>query len=186
MDNGKNICHNCGGIMKQTGAALHVVYYKCPFCGESAALAQEHDSNVEYHMKHAELVRRINQSLFDYKSAAWEPLRRDIVDFMSRYQAATQDIALQMGLIMCLTKGYSHMDADIYKRCKLMYKTTQKMYKAFEKENKATVDPEIIQEYDEYRDHRKLYKKCRDEYRNTKLAWKGLFFVAKRLVPILK
>ncbi len=183
MANEKNKCPNCGGAMKQTGADLHNAFYKCPCCGETTMIALENGSNAEYHVRYTELVRRINQSLFDYKSAAWEPLRRDIVDFMSCYKAASNDIALQMGIIMCLTKGFVYMDADIYKRCKIMYKTTQKMCKAFDKENKAKIDVETVKEYDEYKEHRKMYKKCRDEYRNTKLAWKGVKIIAKQLIP---
>ncbi len=176
------LCPFCGGLMKQTGADLHTAYYKCASCGNTITKTLENDSNAEYHIQRSELVRRINQRLLDSKISSWEFLRKDIIDFMGKYQAANQDITLQMGLIMCVTNGFSTMDAAIYKSCKTMYKTTEKLSKSLKKKLKSTNDSEFSAAYDDYQNNRKLYKNCRNDYRNTKFMWKGILFIAKRIV----
>ena len=39
---------------------------------------------------------------------------------------------------------------------------------------------------EDYEDYRKQYKKCRNEYRNTKILWKVAFTIGKKLIPIPK
>jgi len=55
------------------------------------------------------------------------------------------------------------------------------MYKQHLKVLKNQADPKLTESVNEYKELRAKYKKCRNEYRNTKLAWKAVFFVFKKL-----
>ncbi len=43
-------------------------------------------------------------------------------------------------------------------------------------------EPALTESVSDYQDSRDKYIKCRNEYRNTKLAWKVVFFVFKKVL----
>ena len=58
------------------------------------------------------------------------------------------------------------------------------MYKAKLKILKKQMDPELYDSVSDYKESRAKYKKCLNQYRNTKLAWKLVFTVAKKFIPL--
>ncbi len=173
-------CPNCGGIMRQTGADLHNVRYSCPYCAYKHTEKMDSDSNSVYDEKRNELMSRVRLGVVDWKTASWDYIKRDIVTFIGMYEAAKTDFVLQMGLIACITNGFHFMDSEKYHECKILYKTTERMYKTSLKFLKKKADAALGESVTAYEEQRKLYKKCRNEYRNTKLLWKGVFFILKK------
>ena len=91
-----------------------------------------------------------------------------------------------MAIIACLTKGFHDLDDRRYKECKRIFKITEKVYKRYLKDPLSVADAMGEAGPVEYEDYRKQYKHCRNEYRNTKLAWKLAYTIGKKLVPIPK
>jgi hypothetical protein len=113
-------------------------------------------------------------------------LGKEIHDFITHYPEANVDIYFTMALIACYTNGFCDMDAVKYKKCKSMYKATEKVYKKYIKEPNAktiyakeTGDSGIAG----YEEYRAMYKKYWFEYQKNKLAWKIAFKLCKFLVP---
>jgi len=176
-----NQCPQCGSLMKQIGADLETVQYRCPACGFIKAVPVGDDGNAEYTQRRMMILSRIRAGFIDWRVTQWDRLHHELVDFISRYEAAQTDIQLQMSLVACITNGFNFMDAEKYKQCKVLYKFTEKMYKQHLKVLKNQADPKLTESVNEYKELRAKYKKCRNEYRNTKLAWKAVFFVFKKL-----
>ena len=63
---------------------------------------------------------------------------------------------------------------------------TEKVYKRYLKSPGAKLDEMGELGPEDYEDYRKQYKKCRNEYRNTKILWKVAFTIGKKLIPIPK
>ena len=182
-------CARCGSIMKQTGSEHGKVIYHCNSCGYNDFVALANDDNSDYWQKRAELLARVRKGIFDWQTTNWEYLRKDIVDFTGRYDAARYDMYFKMALIACVTDGFHDLNSEKYKQCKMIFKVTEKIYKSYLKdpEAKAHFEKETgnsgVIEYEEYRE---MYKRCRSEYRNTKIFWKAFSMIAKKLVPIPK
>lgn len=176
--NAEKRCPNCGFIMVQKGATAGKLLYHCKGCGSDIYEDISEDGLSAYAMQRAELLTRVSQSLLGCDVGQWDYLRRDIVDFIGHYEQAHQDIHLQMAIVACITKGFHTMDGEIYKQTKLIFKVTEKMYKAHLKAIKREGHGQI-EDVAQYEENRVLYKKCRDEYRNTKLMWKIVLSVGK-------
>lgn len=170
--------------MNQQGADMQYAFYLCPGCGREEAIPLGDDPNATYALRKRDLLIRLNEGLVDWRVTQWERLHLDLSKFISSYDAANLDIQLQIGLVACLTKGFNTLDADTYRKCKALFKTTEKMYKNHLKTLKAQVDPALYESVIEYKKSRAKYKACRNQYRNTKLAWKAVFFLLKRFVPL--
>ena len=177
-------CPICGTPMKEKGADMQYAFYHCPGCGNDASIPLGDDPNAAYALRKRDLISRLNEGMVDWRVTQWERLHLDLSDFMGRYDAAPLDIQLQIGLVACLTKGFNTLDADTYRKCKALFKTTEKMYKNHLKTLKAQADPTLYESVVEYKKSRAKYKACRNQYRNTKMAWKAVFFLLKKFVPL--
>ena len=182
MNNTTTICPRCGADMTQSGAEHNKVYYHCGYCGYNMSVEMSSDDNAEYWQQRSNLLQRVAAAVLDWKTAGWDYLAKDIVNFMGRYEEARFDVCLKTATIACLTKGFHDMDDEKYKECKIIFKATEKVYKQHIKALKDTIkefpNPEDVAKYQEYR---VLYKKLRDEYRNTKILWKMGFTIGKKL-----
>ena len=166
--------------MTQTGADANTARYRCGSCGFQKSISFNEKSNTEYEQKKSDLLARIRVGFVDWRVTQWEALHKDLVDFISRYEVAQSDIQLQMGVIACITSGFQLMDAEKYKQCKLLFKVTEKMYKQQLKMLKQQSDAKLYESVSDYKDLRAKYKKCRNDYRNTKLIWKAVFFIFRK------
>ena len=175
-------CPRCGSIMAQTGSVNGKVTYHCKSCGYNEYVTISNDDNSEYWMKRAELLSRTTKGVMDWKITQWDQLRRDILDFVGRYDQAHVDIHFKMALIACLTSGFHDMDSEKYKECKQIFKVTERLYKIHCKALKETGGGSI-EDVEKYEEYRVMYKKCRNEYRNTKIMWKAALTVAKLFIP---
>ena len=175
-------CSRCGAEMTQSGAEHNKVHYHCNFCGNNTFLELSANDNAEYWQKRKQLLERVYMGVLEWKITSWNTLAKDIVLFMSHYEDARVDVCIKMAAVVCLTNGFHDMNNEKYKECKLIFKTTEKIYKkqckALESTLKEFPNPEDVAKYEEYR---VLYKKCRNEYLNTKLLWKTLFFFGKKV-----
>lgn len=175
-------CPNCGTVMVQTGMLGEKVAYHCKGCGYDRYITLSADQNTEMGMKRALLLNRVSQGIVTDDISQWERLNQELLDFMGHYDSARKDIHMQMAIVACLTSGFRNMDKSIYQKCKLIFKVTERMYKshckALKKMGQGCIDN--VEQYEEYR---KLYKHCRNEYRNTKIMWKIVFSIVKRFVP---
>lgn len=181
MTSNEYICPKCGSEMKQTGSDSRNVSYHCSCCGHNLLVSMDVESNSEYWHRRAELLLRVKVGVVEWKTTPWDYLRRDIVDFVARNEKAAADLSFKMAIIACVTKGFSNMTAEKYKECGAIFKITEKAYKSYTKSGgtkKVFEQDDDVKSYEEYR---QLYKRCRNEYRNTKLLWKGVFFVAKKV-----
>lgn len=170
--------------MKQEGADSSFIYFKCHACGNTDQIAIGEggiDANAAYALSKRELTGRLSAGLLDWRATQWDRLYTDLTKFLNDYDDAKKDIQLQMGLVACITRGFNLMDAEKFEQCKKLYKLTERMYKAHLKFLKTQTDPALYETVSEYKESRAKYKKCLNEYRNTKLAWKALFFVLKKI-----
>ena len=181
------ICPKCGSTMKQTGGAHGYVRFHCSGCGNDDYVELETDNNFEYWQKRGELLGRVKEYIIENSSAyQWDNLGKEILDFITHYPEANVDIYFTMALIACYTNGFNDMDTVKYKKCKAMFKATEKVYKSYLKEPNAkekfakeTGDSGITG----YEEYRALYKKYRYKYQKYQLAWKIAFKLCKFLVP---
>ena len=177
-------CPICGNILEQKGADMQFVFYRCIACGHELADSINDDANAAYALRKRDMLTRLNEGLVDWRVTQWERLHRDLVDFINRYEVAQLDIQLQMGLVTCMTKGFNTLDAETYKKCKILFKTTEKMYKLHLKTLKEKMDPALYESVNDYQESRAKYKACRNQFRNTKMAWKIAFTLLKKFVPL--
>ena len=176
-------CSQCNARMEQTGTVKGAVCYRCEFCGQVEMIKQEAEQgNAVYWMQRAELLARVRRGILDWQGTNWDLLYRDVADFLGSYEEAREDTYFRIVLVACLTEGYNTMDKEKYKRCKAIFKVTEKVYKMELhnlKETHKELDQKQMTEYEEFRN---MYKQCRSEYRNTKIYWKILQFAFKRIV----
>ena len=154
-------CPVCGGPLNQEGADMECAYYRCVACGHLATVKVKLDENAAYALGKRELTARIREGLLNWQLTHWD--------------------RLQMGQVACITHGFNVMDAEKYRQCKLLYKQTERMYKHHLKMLKIQQDAAMTDSVNAYSEQRLQYKKCRNNYLNTKLAWKILFTVLKKL-----
>ncbi|MBE6585864.1 MAG: hypothetical protein E7645_04965 [Ruminococcaceae bacterium] len=177
-----NQCPQCGSLMIQTGADATSIRYRCPSCGYLKAVQLTEEGNALYAQKKSDLLRRIRLGFVDWRVTEWDRLYQEIVAFISCYEEAQSDIQLQMSIVACITKGFNMMDAEKYKQCETLFKVTEAMYKRHLKTLKEQNDAKLYDSVTDYKESRVKYKKCRNEYRNAKLARKAVFFAAKKIV----
>lgn len=175
-------CQQCGDILVQVGADGNCARYRCKSCGFIKSVEISDGNNAEMSQKRAELISRVRLGIIDWKTTQWSTLQKDIVQFITNYETMKNDIELQIGIIACLTHGFNLMDADKYKQCKNLFKVSEKLYKQSMKSLKVKADTTLYNSVTQYKEQRAKFKKCRNDYRNTKLAWKAVFFVAKKFV----
>ena len=175
-------CPQCGSFMSQTGADLTSIQYRCVACGYADSVPLTDNGNVVYMQKRSDLLTRLRLGCVDWRVTSWDRLYQELITFISCYEEAQTDIQLQMGVVLCITRGFNMMDAEKYKQCKLLFKFTEKLYKQHLKTLKLQADAKLLETVSDYKKSRIKYKKCRNEYRNTKLMWKALFFVCKKIV----
>lgn len=182
MNGTERRCPKCGMLMTQTGAFDGVTRYKCKGCGYMESVQMEASDNTVFQEKRADLLARVGQGVIDWKITQWDYLRRDIQDFMAHYDDARHDIHFHMALIACFTCGFRDMNNEIYKECKTIFKLTERLYKQHCKLMKKSGGGNIrnVERYEEYRS---MYKACRNDYRNTKIAWKIAFSLVKTVLP---
>ena len=180
-------CPNCGGgILEQQGADLKNIYYKCKSCGHTMTeQVKEDETNLVFEMKKRDLLKRLNSGMVEWRATQWDQLYKELNEFINDYAQIHNDIQFQMALVACMTKGFNIMDGEKYSQCKKRFKATDKKYKHQLKVLKAqSSDPTLSDSMADYKESRKKYLKLRNEYRNTKLAWKLIFFAMKKLVPV--
>ena len=182
MNVDKKQCPVCGGLVRRDGADMQYAYYLCLSCGNRDAVPLAEDGNLGFALEKRELLGRIRLGMVEWQATRWDQLYTDLIQFANRYDAAQTDIQLQIGLVACITKGFNTLDPETYGRCKKLFKCTEKLYKRHLKVLKQQADPSLSESVTDYRESRDKYIKCRNEYRNTKLAWKAVFFVLKKLL----
>lgn len=182
MDDIITRCPRCGAEMTQSGAEHNKVHYHCQFCGNNMHVEMSSEENSDYWQQRSALLQRVYAAVLDWKTAGWDHLAKDIVSFMGKYEDARYDVCLKTATIACLTRGFHDMDDEKYKECKIIFKLTEKVYKQHIKAIGNTIkefpNSEDVSKYQEYR---VLYKKLRDDYRNTKMLWKVGLTVGRKL-----
>lgn len=177
-------CEQCGSKMKQIGAGDGQAFYHCIACGFDATVAMENDGNADFLVKKTELLARTAKGIAEWDTTNWDYLKKDLLDFMSRYEDAKADIRVEMALLAAVTHGFHYITEENFKECKTLYKLTEKLYKGLLRELKKNFDPKKTESTEDYKKNRTLYKKCLNEYRSKKLAWKLAFTVLKKMIPL--
>ena len=186
MNNQDHRCSQCGSKMVQTGTEYQMAIYHCRSCGNTEYVQITVNEKTEYLHKKSMLLGRVRKGVIDWDVTQWDALREEIMDFMTAFHAARNDIYMHMAIIACLTKGFQDLDDRRYKECKRIFKITEKVYKRCRKNPSLTADEFGETGAVDYEEYRQKYKKCRNEYRNTKLAWKLAYTVGKKIIPIPK
>ena len=182
-------CKRCGAMMAQMGQEGNKVRFHCKSCGYNDFVTMSSDDNSNYWHERSELLSRIRNGIFDWQTASWDYLRKDVIYFTGKYEAARSDIYFKIALVACVTEGFHSMDTERYRQCKIIFKATERIYKEYLKDPNPTAKfakqtgNSDMTDYEEYRD---LYKRCRNEYRNGKIWWKIIFFFAKKAFPMPK
>ena len=174
-------CPQCGATMMQKGADMNAARYRCGSCGFMKSVSLGEEGNLEFDQRKSDLLARVRLGLVDWRVTQWDTIQKELLDFIARYEAARNDIQLQMCVVACITNGFQMMDADKYKQCKILFKVTEKIYKQQMKMLKQQTDSKLYESVNDYADLRTKYKKCRNDYRNTKLMWKTAFFIFKKI-----
>ena len=179
-------CPVCGSLFEQKSADSHNIFYQCTGCGNKMSIAiEEGDVNNEFELAKRELLGRLHSGLVDWRVTQWEQLQKDLLDFINRYEQIHHDMQFQMAIVACLTKGFNVMEAEKYRQCKILFKSADKMYKQQLKALKAQAsDPTLSETMEDHKEARAKYIRLRNQYRNTKLLWKLIFFAFKKLVPL--
>ena len=177
-------CEQCGSKMKQIGAEGNVAFYHCPACGLDATVTLENEENSERLVKKTELLARTARGIAEWETASWDYLKKDLLDFMARYEDERLDIRMEMALLASITHGFHYITEENLKECKTLYKLTERLYKVLLRELKLNFDPKKSENAEEYKKNRALYKKCLDDYRGKKIMWKAAFSVLKMFSPI--
>ena len=176
-------CPQCAAQMKQTGTTQGAICYQCEFCGTAKMIKQDEDqANAVYWMKRSELLSRVRKGILDWQGTNWDILYRDVADFLGNYEEARTDTYFKMAIVACLTEGYNTLNKERYKRCKAIFKVTEKCYKLEMRALKAAhkeADRNRLSEYEEFRN---MYRQCRYDYRNTKIYWKIIQFFFRRSI----
>lgn len=181
MDSQIILCPQCGAHMKQAGTMQGSICYECEFCGQAKIVKlEENQPNTVYWKKRAELLSRVRKGILDWQGTNWTFLYNDIIDFTDRYEEARDDVYFKMAIVACVTDGYNTMNKEKYKRCKAIFKVTEKCYKMENRALKESYNEAVKNRLVEYEEFRNMYKQCRSEYRNTKIYWKILQFVFKQ------
>ena len=177
------ICSKCGAEMTQTGAENNKARYHCGFCGNNMLLDLSMEDNAEYWERRSALIVRVRQGILEWETTPWDYLSRDIIDFTSRYEDASNDVYFKIATIACITSGFRDMNEEKYRQCNQIFKLTERTYKRYQK-NTLTSKSSFphAEDVDKYKEYRTMYKRCRNEYRNTKLLWRACFSVGKRLL----
>lgn len=182
MDETTVKCTQCGSLMFQAGAEGKRVRYHCKCCGKDAFVDLPAHGNDTYRQLRTELLTRVANGLFDWKTTNWTGLRRDIQSFIGRYSEAREDIYLKISIVACITDGFHDMNKEEYREAKAIFRVTEKVYKNAMKRQKQDPSVPLDENYTNYEEYRLLYKQCQNEYRNRKIYWKILFFLFKNLI----
>lgn len=175
-------CPRCQSLMKQTGSMNGKTQYGCAFCGNTKLIDIPIEKNLNYWNTRAALLTRVRNGILDWQVTNWNQLRKDIFDFIGRYEEARSDVYFKISIVACITEGYHVLNADRYKEAKAIFRLTEKQYKLETKNLKQATDPEMSRAMVEYEEFRNLYRQCRSEYRNKKIYWKILTFFFKTLI----
>jgi hypothetical protein len=139
--------------------------------------------NAEYWDRRSALIGRVKLGIIEWQTTAWEYLARDIVSFTSSYDDAADDVLFKIATIACITQGFNDMSKESYHKCNQIFKLTEKTYKRYRKDKPVAKSSfPHAEDVNTYKEYRKMYKKCRNEYRNTKLLWKACFTVGRKLL----
>ncbi len=182
MVNNEYICPKCGSPMKQTGSDYQNVGYRCPCCGNSIVVAMTSEENSEYWHQRQELLHRVRMGVLEWQTTGWDRLAKDIVSFMSKHEKASNDVCFKIATIACLTNGFHTLNSEKYKESCAIFKITERAYKSHIKSNTDVQGLNTADDVATYKEYRAMYKKCRNDYRNTKMLWKIVFFFAKKLI----
>ncbi len=185
MDNNHR-CSNCGSKMVQTGTEHNSAIYHCRSCGHDEYVQISDSGHGDYLHRRSMLLGRVSKGVIDWEVTQWDTLCREILDFMTAFHMARNDIGLKIAIIACLTKGFHDMDKKKYKECKQIFKVTEKVYKRYSKN--PSVIPEEMSDTNamEYEEYRRMYKACKYEFLGKKTAYKLLFKLGGKLIPIPK
>ncbi len=186
MSSNDQRCSQCGSKMTMIGSEGQSVIYHCRSCGNDEYVQVSADNNTDYLHRRSMLLGRVRRGIIDWEVTQWDVLRGEILDFTTSFHAARNDIYFKMSIIACLTKGFHDLDDKRYKECKRIFKVTEKVYKRYTKDPGLIPDEMGNSGILDYEEYRNMYKKCKFDYQNTKLMYKLLFTVAKKLVPIPK
>lgn len=176
-------CKQCGAVMTQEGSERQKVRYHCHCCGRTEYVDIGKDDNDTYWQLRSELLSRVRVGLFDWQITNWQYLRRDIQDFIGRYEEARDDIYLKISIVACITDGFHDMNKEEYREAKAIFRVTEKVYKDAMKQRKLNPTAPISENYLNYEEYRTMFKQCRYDYRSRKIYWKIVFFLLKRLIP---
>ncbi len=168
--------------MKQAGMQNDSVRYHCSSCGCDSFFKITAENESIYQVKKNQLIGRLDAGILNWQTTSWDYLKKDILELRANYEAAKTDIHLNMGIIACLTYGFHDINAETYKECKHIFKIAEKIYKNEQKALKKQADKKMHEDVVAYKEYRKQYKKCRNEYRSTKLMWKLVYMVAKKVI----
>lgn len=183
MNMTNTVCSKCGAEMTQTGADNNKVRYHCTFCGNNVSIDMSTVDNAEYWERRSALMGRVRRGIVEWKTTSWEYLTRDIIDFTSRYDDAADDVCFKIATIACVTSGFNDMSEEKYRQCNQIFKLTEKTYKRYRKDKPVAKGSfPHSEDVNTYKEYRAMYKKCRNEYRNTKLLWKACFAVGKKVL----
>ncbi len=182
MSTVNTLCSKCGAEMTQTGAENNKVRYHCSFCGNNVSFDMSAEDNTEYWDQRSALITRARRGVLEWETTSWDYLARDIIDFTSKYEDAADDVFFKILTIACITSGFHNMSEEKYRQCNQIFKLTEKTYKRYRTDKPISKGSfPRSEDVDKYKEYRTLYKKCRNEYRNTKILWKVCFAVGRRL-----
>jgi len=183
MNGTSTVCQRCGAEMTQRGAENGKVRYHCGFCGNNVSIDMSTVNNAEYWERRSALLGRVKLGIIEWKTTPWDYLARDIIAFTSSYEDAAEDVVFKIATIACITSGFNNMTEEKYRECNNIFKMTEKIYKRHRKDKPVTPGSfPHAEDVNTYKDYRVMYKKCRNEYRNTKLLWKACFTVGRKLL----
>jgi predicted RNA-binding Zn-ribbon protein involved in translation (DUF1610 family) len=182
MNLDKRKCSACGGSVSIQRFDTNGIQFMCEACGKEDTYTFENEDEAKYYMDEAqqELFGRLREGFIDWQLTNWDQLFKDFMAFLDEHPEFGGDLQFRMALIACLTSGFNRMDHEKYRQCKGRFKATDKMYKYNLKLLRSQVsNPELSDSIEDYQASRAKYVQLRNEYLQTKTAWKMVWKVAK-------
>lgn len=182
MNLDKKRCAACGGIVSIRHFDRECVYFLCNACGKEDTYTFANEEESQFYMDEAKqaLFGRLREGFIDWQVTNWSDLYKDFTAFLDEHPEFENDLQFRMALIACITDGFNRMDHQKYLQCKGRFKAADKMYRFSLKQLKMQIsNPDLEDSIEDYQTSRTKYVQLRNDYLQTKTAWKAVWKIAK-------
>ena len=175
-------CEGCGGDLMILRFDMNHIYYQCKHCGQESRYTFKSVEEAEFYLEDAKqaLFGKLREGFVDWRMTNWDQLHDEFIEFINQHPDFENDLQLKMAIVACVTKGFNLLDAANYRQSRLKFKVVDRMYKQRLKVLRAQMkNPVLSESMEDYKMSRAKYVELRNQYLQTKMAYKLLWSVVK-------